>query len=386
MKISAIARHSAKSSSVYGYKIVGYDPDKKRAFSLYEPSMDADTAVGKTVKYPGKGLFIGTTRKFCLDYYSGLTDMEELMLTYEISPSDILTGTPEREGEMSVRRAKLVKVEKLGNEERRAKAKMKKMVLSSSDKKPWEMTRAEIEDILRTGDKNDVPKLREVLRALRWDEGYSRANDPWGTWRTVHVGDELPRVPLVELSRRRRAMVQEAVSRGDEIPPQVLSELGMLKAETKSSTVKFFTQIPISFTKISQESQEIPDDEELDLNQVITVYRGVNPKRNRVAKKDPTHGLWFTTTYEDAASYANWDYEGSGELGPGRAILSVDITLSDAFEYAQAGSRRRIEDPEELLDPDSPVEMILPYSVATTATLFEGDPVQGELGRAGGRR
>ena len=137
----------------------------------------------------------------------------------------------------------------------------KNTVPSSSGKKPWEMTRSETEDILRTGDKNDVPKLQEVLRALRWDEGYSRANDPWGTWRTVHVGDELPRVPLVELSRRRRAMIQEAISRGETVPDHVLSELGLLKHEASQGGVKLFTQIDCRLTRTAQSVSNEQEDE-----------------------------------------------------------------------------------------------------------------------------
>jgi hypothetical protein len=129
-------------------------------------------------------------------------------------------------------------------------------------------------------------------------------------------------------------------------------------------------------------SQDELQDDELD--DTIIIYRGVNPERNQIANNDPTHGRWFTTTYEDAISYANWDYEGCGELGPGRAILALEIPLSDAFEYAQAGSRRTVDDPEELLDENRPIELLLPFDVATRAKLYEGDPIQGELGRAGG--
>jgi hypothetical protein len=96
---------------------------------------------------------------------------------------------------------------------------------ASSGKLPWEMTRSETEELLRTGDKADMPALRELLKAMAWDEGYSRANDPWGIWRTVHVGDEFPRVPLVELSRRRRAMVEKAAAEGKHVPQEVLDEL-----------------------------------------------------------------------------------------------------------------------------------------------------------------
>ena len=112
----------------------------------------------------------------------------------------------------------------------------------------------------------------------------------------------------------------------------------------------------------------------------IRIYRGVNPERNVVDGNDSTHGLWFTTTYEDAVGYANWDYEGTGELGPNRSILAVDVTLRDAFKYAKAGSRRSIESPDELLNDQKPVEMLVPRDVASRARVYEGDPVEGKRG------
>lgn len=104
---------------------------------------------------------------------------------------------------------------------------------------------------------------------------------------------------------------------------------------------------------------------------MIRVYRGVNPERNRIASRDPSHGHWYTTDYYDAVSYANWDYEGGGELGPGRAVLAMDVPIEDAFEAAQAGSRHRIEDIEELFDPERPVEMY--FEDISGAGFYEGD-------------
>jgi ADP-Ribosyltransferase in polyvalent proteins len=112
----------------------------------------------------------------------------------------------------------------------------------------------------------------------------------------------------------------------------------------------------------------------------IRVYRGINPERNAIAAKDPTHGNWYTTHYDDAVSYANWDYDGTGELGPKRAIRAVDIPLEDAFDYAQAGSRRRISSPEELLDPERPIEMYVDDDVAAGSKHYEGDEAESEKG------
>lgn len=112
----------------------------------------------------------------------------------------------------------------------------------------------------------------------------------------------------------------------------------------------------------------------------IRMYRGVNPERNQVAAEDETHGEWFTTTYEDAVSYANWDYEGSGELAPGAAVVIVDAPVEDAFEYARSGSRRQIRDQDELLDPDHAVEMRVDSEVAAKAVVYEGDEAEAKRG------
>jgi hypothetical protein len=112
----------------------------------------------------------------------------------------------------------------------------------------------------------------------------------------------------------------------------------------------------------------------------IRIYRGVNPERNKLDATDPTHGTWYTTTYDDAVNYANWDYQGTGELGPKRAILAMDVPLKDAFEYAKVGSRRRVNSPKELLDSEIPIEMQLPPDIARKARLYEGDIEEARLG------
>ena len=67
------------------------------------------------------GFFLGSSKQYVLDYYSGLTDDPELMLTYEYDSDDTVdrtvadhTATP---GEIRVRRAQLVGVEQIEKEE-----------------------------------------------------------------------------------------------------------------------------------------------------------------------------------------------------------------------------------------------------------------------------
>jgi molybdopterin converting factor small subunit len=120
----------------------------------------------------------------------------------------------------------------------------------------------------------------------------------------------------------------------------------------------------------AQVNQPLPDNPQ---EGYIRVYRGVNPDRNISDKADPTHGDWFTTTHEDAVSYANWDYEGAGELRPDGSVVAIDIPIKDALQYAQKGSRRKINSVKELLDEETPVEMQLPPELSGNAKHYDGN-------------
>lgn len=108
----------------------------------------------------------------------------------------------------------------------------------------------------------------------------------------------------------------------------------------------------------------------------MRVYRGVHPDRDT---SDPTHGRWFVTNYDEAVSYANWDYEGTGELGPGRRIVAVDMRPRAVLEAAREGSRKRV--PDDLrefmrevrrLDQSSQgFELLVTQEVADKAVVYE---------------
>ena len=106
----------------------------------------------------------------------------------------------------------------------------------------------------------------------------------------------------------------------------------------------------------------------------VRVYRGINPERNKIASDDPTHGAWFVTSWEEAVSYANWDYKGTGELGPDRAVVAVDIPEDLALKFTRGGgSRVRIDSVDELYDTDHPVEMLVDRDTALKAILHDGE-------------
>jgi len=91
-----------ESQKIMGYKIVAYN--KGRAFSLYNNKITYNLSIGSI----SSDIFLGTNEKFCLDYYSGLTDDQELILTYSYNPSDIISGGDSGSGGGEVRVKKAI--------------------------------------------------------------------------------------------------------------------------------------------------------------------------------------------------------------------------------------------------------------------------------------
>ncbi len=99
-----------------GYKVVGWDSKKKRAFSLYDVKTTYIIKKGMVQKDSKSGLYLGTTRDFSVDYYSGQTDYDDLLLTCEYYENDIIKGDPKsRSGEIIVKQYKIIKTEVLEN-------------------------------------------------------------------------------------------------------------------------------------------------------------------------------------------------------------------------------------------------------------------------------
>lgn len=90
-----------------GYKVVATRGE--HYFSLADGSR-----IPAGTHAPAGGLYLGTSAQFVRDYYSGLVDEDvydgEAVLVYEYDPADVLRGDPEEEGEVVVRRARLVDV------------------------------------------------------------------------------------------------------------------------------------------------------------------------------------------------------------------------------------------------------------------------------------
>lgn len=101
-----------------GYRVVANKDGQ--LLSLYGKHLVNDK-IGTIVRPGGQGLYLGTVKEFALNYYSGMSNYPDALLTYSYSIDDLLAGDPEMGlskpphdgGEIIVRQAKLVNVEYL---------------------------------------------------------------------------------------------------------------------------------------------------------------------------------------------------------------------------------------------------------------------------------
>lgn len=94
----------------YGYKMVAWDG--QRAYSLYDKNQNIDINTGTVTEMGGQGLYLGTSKDFCMNYYSGLTDDQDMLLTYSYGADDIIDGSPNHpNSEIRVNKARLERYE-----------------------------------------------------------------------------------------------------------------------------------------------------------------------------------------------------------------------------------------------------------------------------------
>ena len=88
-----------------GYKVVQFNDGK--AFSLYQQEKEYPLSIGSEIS-DANGIYLGTSEKFCIDYYSELTDYDDILLIFSFNKEDILKGDPSSpSGEILVTKAKL---------------------------------------------------------------------------------------------------------------------------------------------------------------------------------------------------------------------------------------------------------------------------------------
>lgn len=90
-------------------------------------------------------------------------------------------------------------------------------------KQPWEMTYDEVLKAVNPSNREELQAARPILAAL-YPEEIDNGPDQWGIRRAIEKGDELPRTPTVELSRRHRDAIRAALDAGLPVPENVLAE------------------------------------------------------------------------------------------------------------------------------------------------------------------
>ena len=104
---------SSRLGSHLGYKVAILRNGK--LYSVYEPTFEISEAkIWELINV--NRFYLGTSKKFALDYYSGLTDEKEVLLTYWYMNRDIVSGGPPNHSlaEIIVSRARLVDIELIG--------------------------------------------------------------------------------------------------------------------------------------------------------------------------------------------------------------------------------------------------------------------------------
>jgi hypothetical protein len=97
-----------------GYRIVGWSPAE--GFRTLAGRQKIQPRIGRLDEMALPGIYLGTTRAFCEAYYTGLTDGDDVLLTYEYDERMLVSGDPAGDGEISVRQARLLAIENLSSD------------------------------------------------------------------------------------------------------------------------------------------------------------------------------------------------------------------------------------------------------------------------------
>lgn len=94
-----------------GYKIMAFDPKKATAYSLADDKITIPLKIGKEITMNGNGIYLSNSEEFVKNYYSGLTDNDEVLIKFEYDPSNIISGSDQdKESEFTVKSAKILGV------------------------------------------------------------------------------------------------------------------------------------------------------------------------------------------------------------------------------------------------------------------------------------
>ncbi len=100
-----------KDEEYIGYKIMKYESGKIISGADNRQSFVAEK--NQDIEMYGNGIYLGMSKDYVMNYYSGLAD-EEVLLTLKFKKSSIIFGSlDDREPELSVRKATIIDIEKL---------------------------------------------------------------------------------------------------------------------------------------------------------------------------------------------------------------------------------------------------------------------------------
>lgn len=95
-----------------GYKVMAFDRESSSGYSLADKTFKIPLVIGKEVSVGKNGLYLSNSKNFVKNYYSGLTDSDEVIVTFEYDPKDIISGNDsDNESEFTVKNAKIKEVE-----------------------------------------------------------------------------------------------------------------------------------------------------------------------------------------------------------------------------------------------------------------------------------
>ena len=101
-----------------GYKIAAMRDDGYLYSLMMHDFMIGKAKIGSVVDFDK--FYLGTSKEFCLRFYSGLTGENEVLLTYEYSGGkNIISGGPPNHplSEIVVRKAKLLDIQEVEKDE-----------------------------------------------------------------------------------------------------------------------------------------------------------------------------------------------------------------------------------------------------------------------------
>lgn len=116
-----------------GYKIMGYDRENGNVFSIANPDDVYPAKIGIRMRATGNGIYLGNTKRFVTQHYTGLHDGVDALVTMVYDPDTIISGTDMgSDGEFTVPTAKIREIEILDDDMAEANTRDHRAALEST--------------------------------------------------------------------------------------------------------------------------------------------------------------------------------------------------------------------------------------------------------------